>query len=227
MPRSRQLSFDDHRKRTGRGGPRPGAGRPRRTNRVHHIKRPRVPNRVPSHVTLRIRREIPSLRSRRFVSEFKRTLAMCCERGDFRVVHYSIQRDHVHMIVEAAGKKALACGMKSVASRIAFAVNRVFARRGPVMDGRFHLQLLTSRRQVRHAIAYVLLNTRKHWKERRGVAPPVRMDEASSGAWFDGWKVPVGRAPPEAAPVAAPRTWLLATGWRCHGLVQLAEVPGT
>ena len=109
------------------------------------------------------------------------------ERDDFRVVLYSIQRDHVHIIVEAAEKDALGRGMKAVASRLARAVNRVFGRSGAVMDGRYHLRVLGSPREVRNAIAYVLLNARKHWRERWGQAPPVRIDAASSGRWFGGW----------------------------------------
>jgi REP element-mobilizing transposase RayT len=154
-------------------------------------------------------------------------LRRTCERGEFRVCHYSIQRDHLHLIVEAAGKQALGRGMKSVAARVARAVNRVFGRKGPVLFGRYHLSVLQSPRQVRNAIAYVLLNVRKHWRQQNGVAPPVRLDAASSGAWFDGWT----RPPPvtEASSpreVARPRTWLLAKGWRRHGLVDPAETPG-
>ena len=132
------------------------------------------------------------------------------------------------MIVESAGKKALASGMKSIGSRLAFAVNRVFGRSGPVLDGRYHLHLLRTPREVRNALAYVLLNARKHWRQRRGSAPPLRIDEASSGRWFDGWRrrlAPAHRphGPPE---IAAPRTWLLSRGWRRHGLIDPGEVPG-
>jgi REP element-mobilizing transposase RayT len=87
---------------------------------------------------MRVREGVPSLRSARLVHELKRSLAKACERGDFRVAHYSLQRDHAHLIVEARGKQALARGMKSVGSRLARAVNRVFSRSGPVLDGRFH-----------------------------------------------------------------------------------------
>lgn len=170
---------------------------------------------------------MPSLRTRRFVNEFRRKLRPAAERGDFRVVHYSIQRDHVHLIVESAGKEALGRGMKSICSRLAFAVNRVFRLSGRVLDGRYHLHVLRSRREVRNALAYVLLNVRKHWKQRKGAAPAAGVDEASSGRWFDGWRE-WGAARSRAGPpeVARPRTWLLQKGWRRYGLIDLAEVPG-
>ena len=212
-----------------RVGWRPGAGRKPASKRppVHHVRRPTVPRHCPSHVTLRLRRGLPSLRSRRFLKTFRRSLRQTCERGAFRVVHYSVQRNHVHLLVESAGKRALGRGMKAVAARLARAANRVFGRSGPVLYGRYHLRVLRTPREVRNALAYVLLNARKHWKEHRGSPPPVRLDEASSGRWFDGWKrrlaAPVVRDPPE---VAGPHTWLLSVGWRRHGRVDPAEVPG-
>ena len=158
--------------------------------------------------------------------EFRRTLAQAKERQAFRVVHYSLQRDHVHLIVEAAGKLALGRGMKSVAARLARAVNRVNGRRGPVLVGRYHLRILATPREVRRALTYVLLNARKHWRQRRGSVPPVRLDDASSGRCFDGWRgrqLEPERGPPE---VARAHSWLLRVGWRRHGLVELSEVPG-
>jgi REP element-mobilizing transposase RayT len=225
---ARQLSFDDHRRRSGRGGPRPGAGRPRKLHGVvHHVRRDPHPGRCPAHVTIKTRREVPSLRTRAFVREFKRSLREAAERGEFRVVHYSLQRDHVHLVVEAAGCQALGRGMKSIGSRLARAVNRVFRRSGPVLLGRYHVRALRTPKEVRNALGYVLLNARRHWTQSRGAAPPVQLDEASSACWFDGWKRwPRGPIPAETPEVATARTWLLIRGWRRHGLVDPLEVPG-
>ncbi len=231
--RARQLNFTDYRRTRGRGGPRPGAGRPRIYERppVHHIRRPPVSGRFPCHVTLRVRKGIPSLRSRRFVRAFQSSLAQACERGSFRVVHYSVQRDHVHLLVEAAGKRALGCGMRSVAARFARAVNRVFGRRGPVLFGRYHLRVLRTPLEVHRALRYVLLNARKHWRQRTGRRPPqVRLDEASSARWFRGWSRRAVRGPPALGvdrEVAEAHTWLLSAGWRRYGWIDPAGVPGS
>jgi hypothetical protein len=132
-----------------------------------------------------------------------------------------------HLIVEAHGKHALGSGMKSISARVARAAQRVFSWQGRVLDGRYHLRLLKTPREVRNALAYVLLNVRKHWRQRNGQAPPVQLDEASSGRWFDGWKL-LPRGPDDAGvrEVAPARTWLLTRGWRRHGLVDPGEVPG-
>jgi REP element-mobilizing transposase RayT len=221
----------DYRKKTGRGGPRPGAGRPRGPRpRVLHRERAPVPGDAPVHVTLRVRAGVPSLRTVAFVREFRRSLAEASERGDFRVNHYSLQGDHAHLIVESHGKDALARGMKSIAARLARAMNRTAGRSGPVLDGRYHHRSLRTPREVRRALAYVLLNARRHLAKRRhiGRGEPVRLDPASSARWFDGWRRAAAVRPPATADppeVARPRTWLLRTGWRRHGPIDPADAP--
>jgi REP element-mobilizing transposase RayT len=227
----KQLSFEARRYHSGRGGPRIGAGRPplSKSPPVHHVRRPPVPGACPAHVTLRVRRGIPSLRKSRFLRELRPSLRKACERGEFRVAHYSVQGNHLHLIVEAAGKEALGRGMKAVGARVARAVQRAFDVAGAVMHGRYHLRVLRTPREVRSAIAYVLLNVRKHFKQRRGFAPAVRIDEASSGRWFEGWRWWPPESPHAVSgprEVAPPHTWLLAAGWRRHGLIDPAEVPG-
>lgn len=190
-----------------------------------------MPGSCPVHVTLRVREGIPSLRHGALVTEWRRSLAEASERGDFRVTHYSLQADHVHLIVEAKGKEALAGGMKSIAARLARAVNRVCGRNGPVLDGRYHHRLLRTPREVRRALAYVLLNARRQLAKRHQLsrAAAHSPDPASSGRWFDGWRPQAANRLPEARgdpEVARPRTWLLRVGWRRHGLVDPGEVPG-
>jgi hypothetical protein len=171
-------------------------------------------------VTVRVRAEVPSLRTVAVVHAFRRSLAFASERGNFRVAHYSLQGDHAHLIVEARGKRALANGMKSIGARLARAVNRVTGRRGPVLDGRYHHRVLGTPREVKRALAYVLLNARRHLQKRRRnalLASPALLDPASSARWFAGWRSQTEvRGRPE---VARPRTWLLRVGWRRHGLI--------
>jgi REP-associated tyrosine transposase len=225
---TRQLTFDLRPPRRW-GGQREGSGRkPGPRPRDPHRRRAALAARFPCNVTLRVRRGLPSLRSRPFVRELRYRLRGACERTRFRLVHYSIQADHLHLIVEASSSQDLARGMKSIGARVARAVNRVFARRGPVLADRYHRRVLRTPREVRNALAYVLLNVRKHFRQRWGYAPAARLDAASSGRWFEGWRrEPAGREPPgDARDVARPRTWLLVAGWRRHGLIDPAEVPG-
>ena len=191
-----------------------------------------MPVNCPVHVTLRVRPGVPSLRGGALVHEWRRSLAEASERGSFRVAHYSLQGDHAHLIVEAHGKDALARGMMSIGARLARAVNRVGRRNGPVLEGRYHHRSLRSPREVRRALAYVLLNARRHLAKSRGVSrsATAHLDRASSARWFDGWRPEAAsrfQVSSDAPEVARPRTWLLCVGWRRHGLVDPSEVPGT
>jgi REP element-mobilizing transposase RayT len=118
------------------------------------------------------------------------TLRLAISKADqreperFRIIQYSVQYDHIHLLVEAIDQQALSSGMSSVAIRIARTVNALVGRRGRFWADRWYGHALTSPRQVRAALVYVLANFRKH--SRRRLAPGI--DPFSSGTWFDGWQ---------------------------------------
>ena len=222
-----QLSFHDYRLRTGHGGPRKGAGRkPSRRPIVHHVRRERSTRAAPALVTLRVQAGCPSLRSRRFIREIRCTFAEACERPGFRIAHYSIQRDHLHLVVEADDHVALGRGMKSIAARVANAVQRVYELSGGIRAGRYHARWLRTPTEVRNALRYVLLNVRKHYAPATGAAPPVHLDAASSGRWFDGWRGGPRGHRQGRREIAKPQTWLLRAGWRRLGPIDPAAIPG-
>ena len=199
---------------------------------MRHVPRERFHRPLPTHVTLRVRPGVPSLRTVPIVREIERTFAAGCTRPGFRLVHYSLQGNHAHLVVEAQDHEALGRGMKAIGSRLARAVNRVAGRTGAVLAERYHHRLLPTPREVRNTLRYVLLNARRH--AEAVVGRPARLDPASSARWFEGWKprtvASPSAAPPAAArlppPVARARTWLLTVGWRRHGLLDPADVPG-
>ncbi len=187
---------------------------------------------LPAHVTLRMRADVPSLRTVSIVREVERTFGRGCRRPGFRLVHYSLQGNHAHLIVEARDRDALGRGMKAIGARLALAVNRITNRSGAVFADRYHVKLLPTPKQVWTALRYVLLNARRH-AARQGTrsAAAARLDPASSARWFDGWKRKVLDAdePPASCvdppSVAQAKTWLLTVGWRRHGLIDPADVP--
>ncbi len=214
------------------GGRRSGAGRKAGANPgLPHASRECFGRALPAHVTLRLRPDLPSLRTVRIVRQIEYAFAAGCVRPGFRLVHYSLQGNHAHLIVEARARDALGRGMMAVAARLARAVNHVTGRTGRVLADRYHLRLLATPREVRNALRYVLLNARRHAAAARAaVATVVRLDPASSARWFDGWKRACRfnreNGVHERPPVARARTWLLTVGWRRHGLLDPADVPG-
>jgi hypothetical protein len=134
------------------------------------------------------------------------------------VVHFSVQSDHVHLIVEGDGPTALVRGIQGMAVRCAKAVNRAQGRRGRVWSSRYHSRALHNPTETRRGLVYVLLNFRRHLRAAPGVDP------RSSGQWFGGWKH-TAPTPQAASPVAAARTWLAAIGWRRGGAIAVDEAP--
>ena len=202
------------------GGRREGAGRKpsRRPVGIPHRTRPEHKARYPVHVTLRADRGLPSLRAAPIFPSIRGALGHAL-RADFRILEFSVQRDHVHLLCEADSRATLSRGLQGVCIRLAKAVNRTLVRRGRVWSDRYHARALRTPREVRNALVYVLQNGRKHASVPRG------FDPCSSAASFTGWK---------GAPIVArvvlrlgrPRTWLAAVGWKRHGLLDPDEAPG-
>lgn len=212
------------------GGKRRGAGRKRAGGRsgVSRRARPAMASRYPVLITLRVREDVWNLRTRRSYKVIRRAFVAGCCRDGFRVTQFSIQRNHLHLIVEAQSRTHLSRGMQGLSIRIARALNRQMGRRGKVFADRYHARALKTPREVKNAVAYVANNIRHH-TARYGL-PLDDIDLYSSWAYFDGWRERIGRRQASARvgdpPIAQPRTWLLRVGWRCHGLVRIAEIPG-
>lgn len=201
------------------GGRRRGAGRPPRPGRrrVQHRRRSLHDARCPVHVTLRACDGLPSLRDEAVFRAVRVALGAASRRV-FRVLHFSVQADHLHLLVEADGHGDLRRGLQGLAIRVARAVNRACARHGAVWADRYHGHPLATPREVRHALVYVLQNWRKHVPGARG------LDPRSSASWFTGWRTPVPAIAADA-PVARARTWLACVGWRRHGFISASEGP--
>jgi putative transposase len=191
--------------------------------RVPHIARAELVSRFPVHITLRLRDDVPSLRSRKSMRVLLQALYVGCERLGVRITQYSIQFNHIHLICEAEDAQALTRGIMGLEIRMAHALNRAHGRKGPVWADRYHARILRTPKQVRNCLVYVLGNWRHHGGDRY---PRMSLDPCSSALWFDGFREK-GKLYPLArgtdTPIATPTTWLLRVGWRKHGLISVAE----
>lgn len=211
------------------GGKRAGAGRKPRHGSAGVPHGPRLARRAahPSLVTAKLRPHLPRLRAEAARAALFAAFVAGKQREGFRLVHFVVLNDHLHLLVEADSVVALRLGMQGLLIRSARALNRLWRRRGPVFADRFHDRALASPREVRNALVYVFGNARKHAASGRMVKPSIGIDEHASGRWFDGFAdaecepLPVD----DAAPVVAARTWLLTQGWRRHGRIGVAETP--
>ena len=190
----------------GRGGRRAGAGRKRsKGSGTSHLLRADLAARHPVHVTLRVAKGCWNLRSFRALRALEPAFHAGRERFGFRLIHYSVQGNHLHLLVEAASKESLARGMKGLEVRLARALNRMMKRKGRVFGDRYHAHILKSPREAARALRYVLMNFAHHargWGEKISA---TFMDPFSSVRYL-------ASRPGAAAPVAGPETWLLRVG---------------
>ena len=210
-----------------RGGKRKRAGRKPKGARAgsRHEKRPDFKPYHPLHVVMRVVPAVGSMRRRSLYKAVREATITAALRERIRIVHVSIQRTHVHMLVEAQDKAALARGLQGFQISAARNVNTALGdkyrrRRGPVFADRYHLTVITSPTQARNALGYMLLNFRKHEEDRVAPMSSWRVDWFSSAAMFPDWieygedEAFLWRGPPTYDPllVFKPQTWLLTRG---------------
>jgi REP element-mobilizing transposase RayT len=209
------------------GGARPGAGRKPKGEKagVSHARRVAFAARFPVHATIPLRRGLPRLRRRAEYAAIRAAFAAGCDRFGFRLVHYAVLDDLLHLLVEAKDRDALSRGLQGLLVRVAKALNKLWSRRGRVFADRYHGRVLESPRAVRNALSYVMHDARQHVARNRVVPAMHAIDVYTSAPWFDGWKesITVRGLEGVARPVAPSRTWLLSVGWRRHGLLSATE----
>jgi REP element-mobilizing transposase RayT len=214
-----ELRFD--RKR--RGGKRKGAGRKKSDNSgVSHGKRDAVKKGLPIHVTMKLQNGLPGLREKASYDILIEVFAQA-QKESFRIVHFSVQGDHIHLLVETDDTEALTRGMIGLTVRISKNLNREWRRSGSVFADRYHSRVLRTPTEVRNVLLYVLNNIRHH------VEGPLlaRLDPRSSAPVFDGWKEVEAYEIGPGDPVVAARGWLLTKGWRrAGGAWSIFAVPG-
>lgn len=213
-----------------RGGKREGAGRPRKADSgVPHRSRAGFSRHKPVHITFRLVEEMGNLRNLEAAQVLRKAFHEGRDRFGFRLVHFSVQHNHLHLIVEVKDREALYLGAKGLAVRIARGLNKLRGRTGQVIAERYHTHVLGTPREVRNALCYVMNNATKHEGSLHEVKAPFGgVDLFSSGLYFDGWREQslIRVRPAGDPPRVAPRTWLLTTGWRRHGLVDFFEIRG-
>jgi REP element-mobilizing transposase RayT len=212
------------------GGRRPGAGRKKTGKRVGgpHRKRPPLSRNHAVHVTLRTTRF--ELRQRSMYHAIRKGLLRVIGRPDFRVVHVSIQQNHLHLVVEADHERSLSKGMQALCMHVAREINLAMGCTGKVFSHRYHAAQITNAQYARNVLSYVLNNWRRHRVDwHNGRMFKTVLDLYSTAGHLDGWK---GRPALETRegyiplPASPPRTSLLRFEWKQFGLLDPYARPG-
>ncbi len=140
-------------------------------------------------------RHVYNLRSRRSFLVVGRAIAKAAVRFGVTIVRFSVQGNHLHLIVEAPETAALSQAMQGFSIRVAKGMNAMMKRRGRVLADRYHAHVLRTPTEARRAVAYVRDNAKKHMAEWGRVVRGAFIDACASEAGVIG--------------LPAVRTWLL------------------
>ncbi len=163
--KKKQLDFNLY--NGSRGGRRPDSGRKRIHSRgVAHRKREDVSKKTPLHINFKFK---TAIRNKDNLKLLKRAIINARSHG-LRIIHFSLQYNHVHLIIESENNASLTKGMRSLTVTFAKGL-----KKGRVQLERYHLHVLRSLRESRNAVNYVLFNQQKHEKGRY-----TRIDNYSS-----------------------------------------------
>jgi len=213
------VQLDFHYELRGWGGFRPGAGRKKQPGSGSpHRKRERVTRHTPVHVVAKLVKGLPSLRRPATAELIEAALldkARRAEAEGFRILLHSVQSNHLHLILEAPSNESLSRNLKGLLGSLAKRLNAHWGRKGQVFQ-RYFLRVLSSPRQVRHALVYVLRNDWHHGAPREPFP-----DRYSSGREFWGWR----DYPAWPRKLPMPRSWLMREGWLRHGRISIFERP--
>ena len=136
------------------GGRRPGSGRKRiHSSGVSHRKRERVSSKTPLHINFKYKVQI---KNKTCLKILKRAITNARSLG-LRVIHFSLQTNHIHLILESQDNETMTKGMRSLTVTLAKGVGK-----GKIQLGRYHLHVLKSLRETKNAVNYVLFNEQKH-----------------------------------------------------------------
>ena len=209
------------------GGKRKGAGRKPKGTRAGttHHRRPAFDARYPAHVTMKVLPGIKDLRSRKCFHVIEGAFFASNQNAFCRLVHFSVQTNHLHLVVAASDAKALSKGMQSLAIRLARGLNHLLGRKGGVFADRYYARSLKTPREVNVCLQYVLNNRRRHQRHLKFARGWI--DPLSSGIYFSGWRSRTSSLPPPAPwPVALPQSWLLKEGSQKWGHIEIDKQPG-
>jgi REP element-mobilizing transposase RayT len=207
------------------GGKRAGSGRKNLSRTINHMKRGRVNFDFPFHVNQKLAPDLPNLRTAHFHRQLV-TAIKAAHKFGLRVIHYSVLKNHIHLICEARNNADLGAGMRSLFGRISRIVRRISTKPidGSVFRGRYFLNVIRDPRHMRRTLEYVLFNKARHQKVIEHI------DTFSSAAAFSSWKALLGRRlngliqeqienlKPLKDPflklgVSPPKSWLAWNGW--------------
>ncbi len=145
------------------------AGRPAIHDRgIRHRRREYIGRPHSLHVTVKLNRA--DIKNKSILKILRYAIQRARFRG-LRVVHYTLEHNHVHLLIEGESNLMLSKGMQGLGVSLAKKINSLLRIKGQRYKHRYHLRILRSASQVRNVINYILKNGMKHGTAKTIIHP--------------------------------------------------------
>jgi REP element-mobilizing transposase RayT len=128
---------------------------------IRHTKREMIKKDTVLHLTLKIEKNKANLKNKSILKALQHSIKKARSLG-LKVIHYTLEYDHVHLLIEASDKISLGKGMQSLGISFSKGINKIKKQTGKVFKTRYHFRKLNSPREIKNALNYILGNGIKH-----------------------------------------------------------------
>jgi REP element-mobilizing transposase RayT len=137
---------------------------------IRHIEREVIKKDTVLHLTLKIEKNKANLKNKSILKALQQSIKKARLLG-LKVIQYTLEYDHVHLLVESSDKISLGKGMQSLGISFSKKINKIKKQNGKVFKTRYHFRKLSTPREIKNVLNYILGNGVKH-KESSSIVSP-------------------------------------------------------
>lgn len=126
---------------------------------IRHTSREEIFKPSPLHLTVKLKRA--DIQNKVVLRILKHAIYRSRLQG-LRVIHFSLEHNHVHLYAECESNFVLGKAMKAFGVTFVRRVNKLKKIKGQLYKYRYHLRVLKSARDAKNVINYILKNGIKH-----------------------------------------------------------------
>lgn len=138
------------------------AGRPAIHDKgIRHIAREIIKKSTSLHLTIKVRENKADIKNKQVLKILHYAIRRSRIKG-LRIIHYTLEYNHIHLLVEAADKQTVHQGMQSFGITFAKKINAIKRLKGTVYKHRYHLRKINSPRELKNVLYYIFNNGIHH-----------------------------------------------------------------
>lgn len=137
---------------------------------IRHTERPKFKNARSLHLTIKVRENKADIKSIKLLKALHHAIKRA-RLMKLKIIHYTLEYNHVHLLVEADTHHALHRGMQAFGISFSKAINKTKRLKGTVYKHRYHFRQICSSRELKNVLHYIFHNGIKHGRTSSLIDP--------------------------------------------------------